>query len=157
MRDLNRRRKSDPERTQLRIEGVLLRSGLGIFRPSFWEDIAMKASLLFVAGLAIAISSIAPANAAPVHATANAPGVGCSWAGGWNFSSCKNVGNWKSYSECKEGAAKPVGETSKAGGIARVWGSRTNKITSRSAEAAPSVGGLFHIRAKPARLPLHEA
>ena len=67
----------------------------------------MKASLLFVACLAIAISSIAPADAAPVHAaTGNAPRVGCSWAGGWNLSSCKNVGNWKSYTECKEAAAK---------------------------------------------------
>jgi hypothetical protein len=66
----------------------------------------MKAPLLFVAGLAIAISSIAPANAAPIQTTGNAPSVGCSWAGGWNFSRCKNVGNWKSYSECKEGAAK---------------------------------------------------
>ena len=66
----------------------------------------MKAASLFVAGLAIAISSIAPANAAPVRTTGNAPSVGCSWAGGWNFSRCKNVGNWKSYSECKEGVAK---------------------------------------------------
>jgi hypothetical protein len=75
----------------------------GHFPSQLLGDIAMKkASLLFVAGLAIAISSIAPANAAPVHATGNAPRVGCSVAGGWNFSSCKNVGNWKSYSECKE-------------------------------------------------------
>ena len=67
----------------------------------------MKASLLLVAGLAIAISSIAPADAAPVHAaTGNVPRVGCSWAGGWNLSSCKNVGNWKSYTECKQAAAK---------------------------------------------------
>jgi hypothetical protein len=65
----------------------------------------MKASLLFVAGLAIATSSIA-ANAAPVHAAGTAPRVGCSVAGGWNFSSCRNVGNWKSYTECKEAAAK---------------------------------------------------
>ena len=66
----------------------------------------MKASLLFVAGLAIAISSIAPANAAPVHAAGNAPRVACSWAAGYNFSSCRNVGNWKSYSECKAAGAK---------------------------------------------------
>jgi hypothetical protein len=79
---------------------------MGISCPSFWEDIAMKASLLFVAGLAIAISSIAPANAAPVHATGNAPSDGCSWAAGFKFSTCKNVGNWKSYSECKEAVAK---------------------------------------------------
>ena len=67
----------------------------------------MKASLLFVAGLAIAISSIAPANAAPVHATGNVPSIGCSSASGFHvFSRCKNVGNWKSYSECKEFAIK---------------------------------------------------
>jgi len=65
----------------------------------------MKASLLFVAGLAIAMSSIAPADAAPVNAIGSAPGVGCSWAGG-HFSSCKNVGNWKSYSECKAAGVK---------------------------------------------------
>src|SRR5260221_14296330 len=51
----------------------ILRSGMGISRPSFWEDIAMKASLLFVAGLAIAISSIAPANAAPANPAPAAP------------------------------------------------------------------------------------
>jgi hypothetical protein len=65
----------------------------------------MNASILFAAGLAIAISSIAPTSAAPIHATGNAPGVGCSVAGG-HFSTCKNVGNWKSYSECKDAGAK---------------------------------------------------
>ena len=65
----------------------------------------MKASLLFVAGLAIATSSIAPANAAPVHAAGNAPGVRCSVAGG-GWSPCGNVGNWKSYGECTAAAAK---------------------------------------------------
>jgi len=81
----------------------------------------VKASLLFVAGLAIAISSIAPANAAPVHAAASCPGgcatsaprVGCSWAGGWNPSSvpCRNPRNFKSYGECQTGLTK-LGNTS---------------------------------------------
>jgi len=67
----------------------------------------MKAALLFVAGLAIAISSNAPADAAPVHPTGNAPWVGCSWAGGWNFSStCRNLANFKTYNECTAAAPK---------------------------------------------------
>jgi hypothetical protein len=77
----------------------------------------MKASLLFVAGLAIAISSIVPANAEATRVTSgtttssfrsgNAPWVGCSISAGWNLSStCRNAGNWKSYSECQEAGAK---------------------------------------------------
>lgn len=85
---------------------VMIPGGTAISGPSFWEDIVMKSSLLFVSGLAIAISSIAPARAAPVHANGNPPKVGCSVAGGWNFSRCSNVGNWKSYSECKAAAVK---------------------------------------------------
>jgi hypothetical protein len=92
----------------------------GISRPSFWEDIAMKASLLFVAGLAVAISSIAPANAEATRVTTgatttsfrtgNAPWVGCSIAGGWNFSStCRNLASFKSYNECTTGVAKMAG------------------------------------------------
>jgi hypothetical protein len=80
----------------------------------------MKASLLFVAGLAIAISSIAPANAEATRVTTgatttsfrsgNAPWVGCSGAGGWNFSStCRNLANFKSYNECTTGVAKAAG------------------------------------------------
>ena len=82
-------------------------------RPSSWEDKAMKASLLLVAGLAIAISSIAPASAVALQATGNAPWVGCSWAGGWNPSSvpCRNTRKFKSYGECQTGLTK-LGNTS---------------------------------------------
>jgi hypothetical protein len=77
----------------------------------------MKASLLFVAGLAIAISSIAPANAEATRVTTgattssfrsgNAPWVGCSVSAGWNFSStCRNLSNFKSYAECTDGLNK---------------------------------------------------
>ncbi|SHL03721.1 hypothetical protein SAMN05444159_4833 [Bradyrhizobium lablabi] len=75
----------------------------------------MKAASLFVAGLAIATLSIAPANAAPVNATGscaggcassfrsgNAPWVGCSVSGGTFSPTCRNVGNYKTYIECKE-------------------------------------------------------
>ena len=82
----------------------------------------MKASLLFVAGLAIAISSIAPANAEATRVTTgattssvrsgNAPWVGCSAAGGLNFSStCRNLANFKTYNECTAAAPK-LGATS---------------------------------------------
>src|SRR3954454_19906433 len=60
---------NDPDRTQLHIGGVLSYVEGWAIPSQPWGDIAMKASLLFVAGLAIAISSIAPANAAPVRAT----------------------------------------------------------------------------------------
>jgi hypothetical protein len=80
----------------------------------------MKASLLFVAGLAIAISSIAPANAEATRVTTgatttsfrsgNAPWVGCSIAAGWNFSStCRNLSNFKSYVECTTALSKAAG------------------------------------------------
>ena len=80
----------------------------------------MKASFLFVAGLAIAISSIAPANAEATRVTTgattssfrsgNAPWVGCSVAAGWNFSStCRNLSNFKSYNECTAAAPKVGG------------------------------------------------
>src|SRR3954454_23865492 len=117
---------NDPDRTQLHIGGVLSYVEGWAIPSQPWGDIAMKASLLFVAGLAIAISSIAPANAAPVRATGgcpggcatsfrtgNAPWVGCSSAGGWNFSQvpCRNVFNFKSYGECQTGLIK-LGNTS---------------------------------------------
>jgi hypothetical protein len=94
---------------------------MGISRPSFGEDIAMKASLLFVAGLAIAISSVAPANAEATRVTTganssfrsgNAPWVGCSIGLGWGFSStCRNLANFKTYAECQEGVAKQGGRS----------------------------------------------
>ena len=73
----------------------------------------MKASLLFAPGLAIAISSIAPANAAPVHPTGSAPWVGCSSAAGFSTSSkpCLNAFNFKSYVDCSTGLTK-LGNTS---------------------------------------------
>ena len=97
------------KRTQLRIGGVLSYVAGWVSCPSLWEDTAMKASSLFVAVLAIAILSIARANAAPVHANGgNAPWVGCSWAGGWNFSStpCRNTRNFRSYGECSTALTK---------------------------------------------------
>ena len=95
---------------------------MGISRPSFWEDIAVKASLLFVTGLAIAISSIASANAEATRVTTgaaassfrsgNAPWVGCSIGLGWGFSStCRNLANFKTYAECQEGLAKQGGRS----------------------------------------------
>ena len=40
----------------------------------------------------------------------NAPWVGCSIGGGWNFSStCRNLANFKSYNECTTGVAKAAG------------------------------------------------
>ena len=77
-------------------------------------------SLFFVAGLAIAILSIAPANAAPGNAagscaggcvssfrSGDAPWVGCSFAALPNFSStCRNVGNFKTYDECRTASNK---------------------------------------------------
>ena len=79
----------------------------------------MKASSPFVAGLALAILSIAPANAVPVNATGscaggcassmksgNAPWVGCSASGGTHSPTCRNVGGWKTYAECVEAGLK---------------------------------------------------
>jgi hypothetical protein len=76
----------------------------------------MKASLLFVAGLAIAISSVAPANAEATRVTTgenssfrsgSAPWVGCSIGLGWGFSStCRNLANFKTYADCQTGVAK---------------------------------------------------
>jgi hypothetical protein len=73
----------------------------------------MKASLLFVAGLAVAILSVAPANAAqPANAvptsvrSASGPWVGCSVSGGTFSQTCRNMGNWKTYIECKEAGLK---------------------------------------------------
>jgi hypothetical protein len=76
-------------------------------------------SLFFVAGLAIAILSIAPANAAPANATGScvggcpssfrsgdAPWVGCSGSSGMYSRTCRNVGNYKTYAECKAAGLK---------------------------------------------------
>ena len=70
----------------------------------------MKASLLFVLGLAVATLSIAPASAVqpasgvPTRvATADPPKVGCSGSA-WPIYSqtCRNIPNYKTYIECKE-------------------------------------------------------
>jgi hypothetical protein len=80
----------------------------------------MKAASLFVAGLAVAVMSIAPANAAPPNAaggcvggcpssfrSGNAPWIGCSGSGWPALSStCRNVGNWKTYAACMEDGLK---------------------------------------------------
>jgi hypothetical protein len=116
----------------------------------------MKASLLFVAGLAIAISSIAPANAEATRVTTgattssfrsgNAPWVGCSVSAGWNFSStCRNLSNFKSYNECTDGLAKG-GRCHIIGEILVLLQSGVQglkKITSRCAEAAPQSAASF--------------
>jgi hypothetical protein len=61
-------------------------------------------SLFFVAGLVVAILSIAEVNAAPVNAagtkSGNAPWVGCSSSAGLFSATCTNVGNYKTYAEC---------------------------------------------------------
>ena len=61
-------------------------------------------SFFFVAGVVVAILSIAEANAAPVNATGtksgNAPWVGCSSSAGLFSATCTNVGNYKTYAEC---------------------------------------------------------
>jgi len=80
-------------------------------RPGFSEDTAMKASLLFAAGLAIAVSSIAPGHAAPVNAAAStSPGnggtpIGCSVSTGV-IGRCVNFLNFKTYDECLENRLK---------------------------------------------------
>ncbi len=73
----------------------------------------MKDASLFVAGLAIAILSIAPANAAqPANAgptsfrSAAAPWVGCSGSAGTFSPTCRNMGNYRTYVECKEAGLK---------------------------------------------------
>jgi uncharacterized membrane protein len=77
-------------------------------------------SLFFVAGVAaIAILSIAPANAAAANAaggcvggcpssfrSGNAPWVGCSGSSGMYSPTCRNVGNWKTYATCMEDGLK---------------------------------------------------
>ena len=105
----------------------------------------MKASLLFVAGLAIAISSIALANAAPANPAPAAPWrVGCSWAAGWRFSpTCRNLANFKTYTECTTAINKQGNTATDAFFIAPVWGSKTKKIISRCAEAAPQSAASF--------------
>jgi hypothetical protein len=64
----------------------------------------MNAVSLFVAGLALAILSIAPANAASPKAIG--PWVGCSGSSGMHSPTCKNVGNWTTYTECMEAGLK---------------------------------------------------
>jgi hypothetical protein len=80
--------------------------------PEIWE-IAMKASSRFVAGLAVATFSVAPANAAqPANAAPTsfrspaAPWIGCSGSAGTFSPTCRNVGNYKTYTECREAGLK---------------------------------------------------
>jgi hypothetical protein len=67
-------------------------------------------SFFFVAGLVVAILSIAEAHAAPANATGmksgNAPWVGCSSSAGLFSVTCTNVGNYKTYAECVESGQK---------------------------------------------------
>jgi hypothetical protein len=81
----------------------------------FWE-MAMKAASILVAGLAVTTLSIAPATAAqPANAaptsfpSATTPWIGCSLASGHFSPTCRNVGNFKTYNECKEASAKVGG------------------------------------------------
>jgi hypothetical protein len=73
----------------------------------------MKASSRFVAGLAVATFSVAPANAAqPANAAPTsfrspaAPWIGCSGSAGTFSQTCRNVGNYKTYAECREAGLK---------------------------------------------------
>ena len=71
----------------------------------------MKVSLLVVAGLAITMFSIAPANAAGASSSrSDDAGVGCSWSGTF-ATACRNVGNHKTFAECTQASLKmsPVG------------------------------------------------
>ena len=106
--------------TLIKSENKIVRSGTAFAVLWIWKEIAMKASSLLVAGLAVAAMSIAPANAAPVNATGscaggcatsfrsgNAPWIGCSGSGWPALSStCRNVGNWKTYTACMEDGLK---------------------------------------------------
>ena len=66
----------------------------------------MKFSLLFVAGLAIAMFSIAPANAAGASsAKSDDAEVGCSWSGTF-ATGCRNVANHKTFAECTQASLK---------------------------------------------------
>jgi len=76
----------------------------------------MKALSPFAASLALATLLIAPANAAPpasASPTSSAPRnstypwIGCSDSGGGTLSStCRNMGNYKTYNECREAGLK---------------------------------------------------
>ena len=106
--------------TLIKPENKIVRCGTAFAVPGIWKGIAMKASSLFVVGLAVAAMSIAPANASPANAaggcvggcptsfrSGNAPWIGCSGSGWPALSStCRNVGNWKTYAGCMEGGLK---------------------------------------------------
>jgi len=78
----------------------------------------MKASSLFAATLALAMLSIVPATAAPVHAASakngDARGVDqCSYSNFYAYSqTCENRGNFKTYNQCMEVGLK-IGWTGK--------------------------------------------
>jgi hypothetical protein len=73
----------------------------------------MKAVSILAAGLAVAALSIAPATAGPPAnaavtsvPSANGAKIGCSFAGGFRFSStCRDV-RFKSYGECTTAGTK---------------------------------------------------
>ena len=106
--------------TLIKRENKIVRCGTAFAVPGIWKGIAMKASSLFVVGLAVAAMSIAPANASPANAaggcvggcptsfrSGNAPWIGCSGSGWPALSStCRNVGNWKTYAGCMEDGLK---------------------------------------------------
>ena len=60
----------------------------------------MKASLLFVAGLAMAISSIAVADAAPAKPDGAVTRAMCSGTSWPHLSTCRNVYNYRTYVDC---------------------------------------------------------
>lgn len=75
----------------------------------------MKSASLLIAGLSFATLSIAAANAAqPASATptsfrtANVPWIGCSGSAGTYSSTCRNMGNYKTYAQCM-GDGRKVG------------------------------------------------
>jgi hypothetical protein len=67
----------------------------------------MRAASLFVASSALAVLSIAHANAAPVQAAPDRPGwVGCSISAGTFSSTCRNGGNHTTYLGCMTSTMK---------------------------------------------------
>jgi hypothetical protein len=91
------------------------RSGVASSWPGIWEEIAMKAALLFVAGVAVAMVSIVPANAQskPV-ATALATTTGnCSTTTDFTISPvpCTAKRGFRNYVECTEWLAKHGGRS----------------------------------------------
>src|SRR6516162_62752 len=89
---------------------------MGPGRIGIGKENAMKASSPFAVSLALATLLIGPANAAPPASAAPTssaprnsayPWIGCSDSGRVALSpTCRNMGNYKTYNECKEAGLK---------------------------------------------------